>query len=218
MSSETPTIYLDNAAATEVDPLVAAAMAPYLGERFANPSSIHDAGRQARAAVETARTAIAGLFGARHDEIVFTSGGTESNNLAILGAARAAKGSGGRILVSAIEHHSVLRPVEHLAEREGFSATLIGVDRFGWVNPEEVEKAIVPGTVLVSVQYANNEVGTVQPIAAIAKIIRRARKKFGGSHPLLHVDACQAAGAFALDVRELGVDLMSVNGAKVFGP
>ncbi|MEK9152046.1 MAG: cysteine desulfurase family protein [Patescibacteria group bacterium] len=218
MPLETPTIYLDHSAATPVDPRVAEAMAPFLGDRFANPSSIHDAGRQARAAIDASRAAIAALFGARPEEIVFTSGGTESNNLAILGACRAAGTGGKRIVTTAIEHHSVLRPIEYLARHEGFSAEVVGVDRFGLVNLDALEKSIAAGATLVSIQYANNEIGTVQPIAAIAKMVRRARRKSGSNYPLLHVDACQAAGAYPLDMRELGIDLMTVNGAKICGP
>lgn len=217
MSLNQAEIYLDQAASTAVDSRVLAAMEPFLARTAANPSSMHDAGLDARKAVREARALAANLLGAHEDEIVFTSGGTESNNLAILGAARANRAFGNGIITSAIEHHSVLRAAAQL-ETEGFVRTDVGVDAVGRVNPDDVARAISSETLLVSILFANNEIGTVQPIAEIAKIVKQKRKEFGRVFPLLHVDACQASGPHELNAARLGADLLTLNGAKVYGP
>ncbi len=203
-------VYLDHAATTPVLPEVVTAMQPYFSEVFGNPSSDHSFGQEARAALEEARRAVAGFIGARPGEIVFTSGGTEANNLAIKGFAYANRYRGNHIVTSAVEHHSVLESVRFLA-REGFKVTVLPVDREGRVDPKDVARALTPRTVLVSVMHANNEVGTIQPVAEIARITRRHGVCF-------HVDAVQTVGHLHLAVRELGADLVSLSAHKIHGP
>jgi len=213
--------YLDHAATTRLDPCVLAAMVPYLDEEFGNPSSIYSLGRRSKDAIEDARAKVATVFGSRPDEIVFTGSGTESDNLAILGVARQYRALGKHVVVSPIEHHAVLSPAKHLAKKEGFDITTLPVDVFGRVSPKDVAAALTSETVLVSVMYANNEVGTVEPIREIAKTIRDFKKANGRGEnepPFFHTDACQAAGYLDLDVKKLGVDLLTVNGSKVYGP
>ncbi len=216
-------IYLDHAATTPLDPVVKRAMDPFWSRSFGNPSSLYGLGREARDAVERARQTTARLLNARPSEIVFTAGGTDSVNLALFGAVKLWRRSGGaarpRVIVSAVEHHAVLNTCREL-EREGCEVAYVPVDKFGLVNLSELEKAIRPETAVVSVMYANNEIGTVEPIAEISKIVRRAnsRRPAGAPHIVFHTDACQAAGSLDMDVQKLGVDLLSANGSKIYGP
>lgn len=207
-------IYFDHAAATPVDDRVLRAMEPFWQKDFANPSSIYSLGNAARLAVDDARESIAKILGASWSEILFTSGGTEANNLAILGAARAARGAGKHILISTIEHYSVFEPAMAL-KKEGFDIEILPVDKSGLVDPEQVIRRVRPDTILVSIMLANNEIGTLQPIREIAREIIKTRKKV---FPLFHTDACQASGFLPLDVRKLPIDLMTVNGGKIYGP
>ena len=203
-------IYMDHAATTPIHPEVTEAMLPYLGERFGNPSSIYTEGREARKAVEEARARVAAALGADPAEICFTSGGTEADNLAIIGAARANRGRGDHIITTVIEHHAVLEPCHYL-EKEGYRITALPVDGAGLVDPEEVRKAVTPSTILVSMMHANNEIGTVQPIEEVSAICREA-----GVY--LHTDAVQTAGALDANVDRLGVDLLSLSAHKLYGP
>ena len=203
-------IYLDHAATTPVDPRVAAAMEPFWAYNFGNPASFHSYGLAAKKALEAARGSVAKIIGAQPSEIVFTGGGTESVNLALKGVARANKERGRHIITSKIEHHAVLHSCEAL-EKEGFEVTYLDVDKYGLVDPADVERAIRPDTILISIMYANNEIGTIEPIAEIGAIARKRDIPF-------HTDACQAGGACELDVRRLNVDLMTLNGSKIYGP
>jgi cysteine desulfurase len=203
-------IYLDHAATTPFHPEVTEAMLPYLGDRFGNPSSIYTEGREARKAVEAARSQVAEALSADPAEIFFTSGGTEADNLAVIGTARANRDRGDHMVTTVIEHHAVLEPCHYL-EKEGFNATCLPVNGAGLVDPEELRETITPSTLLVSVMYANNEVGTVQPIEEISAICREA-----GVY--LHTDAVQAVGALDVDVDRLGVDMLTVSAHKLYGP
>lgn len=208
---------MDHAAATPLDPRVRAAMEPYLAEEFGNPSGLYREGRRAKDALEDARVSIAKVFNSRADEVVFTSGGTEGDLTALFGIARAYADYGKHIVSTTIEHHAVLHALDAL-RREGFEITLVDVEPNGIVNPARIHDALRPDTILVSVMYANNEIGTIQPIAEIAKIIQNYKAQNSDKQPVFHTDACQAAGYLDLDVRRLGVDLMVINGSKIYGP
>lgn len=204
-------IYLDHHATTPLDPAVVAAMLPYLTEKFGNPSSRqHAFGQEAHAAVEEARAQLARLIGAEPEDIVFTSGATESDNLAVRGAARAAGARGRHLVTTAIEHPAVLEPARTI-EREGFEVTVVGVGPDGIVATDEVARALRPDTVLVSVMAANNEVGTVQPIAEIGRLCAE-------RGILFHTDAVQAIGRMPVRVDEWGTDLVSISAHKMYGP
>ncbi len=206
-------IYLDHAATAPEDKRVLEVMRKISAETYGNPSSIHKEGVAAKKILEEARKNIADILRARPDEIIFTSGGTESNNLAIFGAMGDV--SKAHIIVSSIEHPSVLECVREL-ERRGVEVTYVPVESDGIVSPKSVKNALRENTALVSVMYANNEIGTVQPIAEIAKIIRQ-RNKAGGK-ALFHTDACQAVNYLDMNVLKLGVDLMTFNASKIYGP
>ena len=203
-------IYLDYAATTPMREEVLEAMLPYLTDHFGNASSLHAEGRRARQGVDEARERIAAIIGAKPREIVFTSGGSEADNLAIKGAAWAASARGRHIVTSSVEHNAVLNACAIL-ERSGFEVTYLPVDRYGRVAPAEVAAAITDRTALVSIMYANNEVGTIQPIAEIGAICRRAGVVF-------HTDAVQAGACLPLDVDRLAVDLLTLSAHKVYGP
>jgi len=204
-------IYLDHAATTPVRREVVDAMLPFLTESFGNPSSAHAYGRAARAALDDAHDRLATSLGVEAREVVFTSGGTEANNLALKGAAWAGKARGHRIVTSSIEHHAVGHALRYL-EKFGFEIIELPVDRYGRVDPDQLETELTDRTILVSIMLANNEVGTLQPLAEIAEKVR-SRKGI-----LLHVDAIQAAPYVDLRLRELGVDLVSISGHKFEGP
>jgi cysteine desulfurase len=204
-------LYLDHNATTPIAPEVREALQPYLDDRFGNPSSSHEHGRIARQAVDEARAQVAALLGCEPDDIVFTASGSEADNLAIKGVAMDLLGEGDHIITSAIEHPAVLGACRYLARRFGYRLTVVPVDQFGAVDPEDVRRAIEPRTVLISIMHANNEVGTLQPIAEISRIAR----EYGIT---LHTDAAQSVGKVPIDVDELGVDLLTVTGHKVYAP
>ena len=212
----TKRIYLDHSATTPVDPRVLAAMMPYLTENYGNASSVHVFGQQARAAVEKSRRQIASLIGARPNGIVFTSGGTEANNLAIRGVCEAAEPDGRHIITSAIEHPSVRGPIEQL-EKEGWEVTRLPVYDDGIVHVADVRDAIRPDTVLISIMLANNEIGTIQPAAEIGALVREWRND-RHRHLWFHTDAVQAAGRIPIDVDALGCDLLTLSAHKMYAP
>ena len=203
-------VYFDHAATTPVKREVLDAMMPYFSEAYGNPSSIYALGRKSRKAIEEAREKVAGVLNADPSEIFFTGSGTEADNWAIKGVAYANAKKGKHIITSAIEHHAVLHTCNYL-ESEGYEVTYLPVDADGLVSPEDVEKAIRPDTILVSIMTANNEIGTIQPIAEIGRITR-------SKNVLFHTDAVQAVGHMKLDVKELNVDLLSLSAHKFYGP
>lgn len=211
-------VYLDHAATTPLDPHVLEVMLPYLSEIHGNPSSFHEVGKDAKDAVDAARIRVATILGARPDEILFVSGGTESDNLAVLGFARANASLGRHIITTSFEHHAVLEAALHLEKKEGFEVTYISPDKDGIISAEEVIAAIRPDTILVSVMLANNEIGTFQPVAEIGNAIQKMRAERKSIVPVLHTDACQAASTLELNVERLHVDLLTVNSGKIYGP
>jgi cysteine desulfurase len=203
-----PRVYLDHNASTPVHPEVVRAMLPYFGERFGNPSSVHGFGREAREGLETAREQIAHFLRVGKEEIVFTSGGTESDNMAIKGVAMARRQ--GHLITSQIEHHAVLRTCQNL-ETLGFDVTYVAVDGCGVVDPDEVRRAIRPDTILISIMHANSEVGTIEPVREIGRIARERGIPF-------HVDAVQTFGKVPIDLDGFGIDLLSFSSHKIYGP
>jgi cysteine desulfurase len=203
-------IYLDHNATTPLDPRVLEAMVPYLTERFGNASSYYQLGRDARDALEEAREKLAACIGGRSEEIIFTAGGTEADNLALRGVARSLRGKGNHLVTSRTEHHAVLETCKALTQ-EGFEVTMLPVDREGWVDPDEVRRSLRPETILLSIMTANNETGAIQPLKEIGGIAR-------DRGVLLHTDAVQALGKIALDVEEMCVDLLALSAHKAYGP
>jgi cysteine desulfurase len=203
-------VYFDNAATTRILPEVREAMMPYFDEHFGNPSCLHDWGDATRQAMEEARVQVAGLVGAESEEIIFTSSGTESNNFAVKGIALAQQSKGKHIVLSAIEHFSVLHSARTL-EKMGFELTLVPVDKYGLVDPDDVKKSLRKDTVLVSIMFANGEVGTIEPVREIARVTKEANIPF-------HTDAIAAAGTMPINVKELGVDALSLTANQFYGP
>jgi cysteine desulfurase len=203
-------IYLDYAATTPVHPEVLKEMLPYYSDSFGNPSSLYSYGLEARQAIELARTKVAEAIGAKKEEIVFTGGGSEADNLAIKGIAYANVSKGNHIITTIIEHHAVLETCKFL-EKRGYKVTYLPVDKYGLIDPESVRKAITDKTILISIMHANNEIGTIQPIGEIGKIARKA-------HVYFHTDAVQTAGHTQVNVNELKVDMLSMSAHKFYGP
>jgi cysteine desulfurase len=203
-------IYLDYAATTPTDPLVLEAMRPYFLEKFGNPSSIHAFGQEAKKGIEDARQRLALFLGAKPEEVVFTSGGTESNNSALLGVAYALKEKGNHIITTQVEHHAISEPLKFLG-KGGFKITSVKVDKYGLVDPQDIKKAITKKTILISVMHANNEIGTIQPIAQIGEIAQSNGIYF-------HSDAVQTVGHLPVNVGELNVNLLSLSAHKFYGP
>jgi len=203
-------IYLDYAATTPADPRVIRAMLPYLNKKFGNTMSLHNFGQEAKSALEESREVVAGLMGAKANEIIFTGSATESNNLALKGIAFANKKRGRHIIISRVEHPCIMESAKWL-ESQGFEITRLKVDKYGFVNPKDVKKAIKKGTILVSVIHASNEIGTIQPIVKIGKICKESGVYF-------HTDAVQSFGKIPIDVDKMNIDLLSASSHKMYGP
>jgi len=221
-------IYLDHAATTPMDERVLEEMRPFFTDHFGNPSSFHSVGMESKNAVVQARASIAKGLGAHEDEIIFTSGGTESDNLAVIGVPRywitkwkvevGKQDMVPHVITSAIEHHAVLEPLIALDRRKEIELTIVGVDRYGMVDVKSIVEALKPNTVLISIMTANNEIGTIQPIADIGREILKWRKAQATVFPYFHTDACQATGYLDLNVEQSHVDLLTLNGSKMYGP
>ena len=206
----TRSVYLDHSATTPVRPEVLAAMLPYFGDKFGNPSSIHSWGRQARTAVDSAREQVASIIGATASEIVFTSAGTESDNLAIRGVAKSMQTKGKHLITSQIEHHAVINTFESLA-KDGYEVTYLPCDKYGLIDPDDVRKSIRKDTILISIIHGHNEVGTIEPIEEIGRIAKE--------HGILfHSDAVQSLGKIPVKVDAMGVDLLTISSHKIYGP
>jgi len=203
-------IYLDYAATTPTHPRVVEAMMPYFTEAFGNPSSIYACGQESKTAIEEARNKVARLIGARDEEVVFTSGGTEADNLALMGVAFANESKGNHIITSVVEHHAVLETC-HFLEKRGFKVTYLPVDKYGMIDPDQIRRTITSKTILISIMHANNEVGTIEPIHEISRVAQEA-----GIY--CHTDAVQTAGHIPVDVNELQVDLLAMSAHKLYGP
>ncbi|MGF7399460.1 cysteine desulfurase NifS [Thermoanaerobacterium thermosaccharolyticum] len=203
-------IYLDNAATTPIRSEVLNSMMPFFDNRFGNPSALYSYGQEAKKAIEEARDKVAAAIGASEDEIFFTSGGTESDNWALKGAAYALKDKGNHIITSSVEHHAILHTCQYL-ENQGFEITYLPVDEYGLVDPNELKRAIKDNTILVSIMYANNEIGTIEPIEELVKVAHE-------KGVLFHTDAVQAVGNVPVDVKKLNVDMLSMSAHKIYGP
>ena len=203
-------VYMDHSATTATDPAVTEAMIPYFSEKYGNPSSLYTIGRQARRAIEESRQKVADLIGAKKEEIIFTGSGTESDNLAIKGSAFRNRTKGDHIITSSIEHHAVLHTCKFL-EKNGFKVTYLPVSKEGLIDPADVAKAITPQTILISIMHANNEIGTIQPIAEIGRIAKEKDIAF-------HTDAVQTTGKIPINVDDLGVSMLSISAHKIYGP
>ncbi len=210
--SKKGTVYLDHSGTTPMDPRVLEVMLPYFSQFYGNPSSLHTVGQEARYALDGARDRVAQVLDCRAREVVFTGGGTESDNSAIHGTATALRETGSHIITTSAEHHAVLHACQHL-EGLGFDVTYLPVDAHGMVHPEEVYDAITDRTTLVSIMYANNEIGTINPIPEIAEVVRKRAGELQRTI-VMHTDAVQAAGFLDLSVRRLGVDMLSLSGHK----
>ncbi|MDO8495578.1 MAG: cysteine desulfurase family protein [bacterium] len=213
----TKIIYLDHAATTPPHQRVVELMNKLTQKVWGNPSSVYTHGKEAKKVLENTRQKIAGLLGVKAGEIIFTGSGTESDNMAILGTARAHQKHGRHVIISAIEHLAVLKAGQWL-EKEGFQVTYLPVNSNGIVNPEDLKNALRKDTILISLMQANNEIGTIQPVKEVAEIVRQWRKKHRQEWPFLHTDACQGAGYLSIQPHGLGVDLLTINGSKIYGP